>query len=421
MSILDDIKDKPRLIELLWPYGTPDGGNALRIGGIGPEPGGSAVVFIDSGIVFDHNGGEVFDLVDAVMDRYGIDHRGAAAWLRSNGFLTSAGASQVARRLNPVPPKPVLQSPKASKDPNPIARVRYCTSLPGDLTLLDCYRMAAWVPVRGKKVLFRWRHSLGQSTGGTVRIARFGGTIAAGGDRRESQVRPWMTRQECLDAIQDAGLETAHPTFCMAGDDDCLADHDLLVLDMDYAQGLDPHGLGAALRDLVTGRLAKDGAAVFASTSGNGRHVVARLIPEDVLTGKRHYRALPTKAHAAGPQEKEKRTSTWHGLRIEIFPAGTRQHIVWQVDRKLAGPSDSEPLGRVGLDAFGMLVWKSMQSVLDRVDRDDAGKVESPAFTMEKPDKNPVRLKVEEPNDQNTGAPSHQSAVPEPAVLEDLP
>ena len=353
--MIDDITDKPGLIQLLWPNGKREGADARRIAGKGSEPGGSAVVFLSTGQVFDHNGGEKYDLVDVIMDRYQLDHKGAAEWLRQQGFLPDRTATHMT--TTPL----AWAEPKLPDDPNPITRVAHCTHLPGNLSLEDCYRMNAWVPAQGKKVAFPWKHSLGDATGGTVRIARFGGTSAAGGDRRESKIRPWMTRQECLDTILEAKLQDARPTFCLSGDADCPADHDVLVLDMDYKPHLDPDGLGAAVRDMVADAMAREDAAVFASTSGNGRHVVARLTAGDVQTGKRHYRGIPTEAHIAGQQEPGK-PGTWHGLRIEIFPAGTRRHIVWHVERKLAGPADSEPLGRIGLDQIARAVWKAMQT-----------------------------------------------------------
>ena len=50
----------------------------------------------------------------------------------------------------------------------------------------------------------------------------------------------------------------------------------------------------------------------------------------------------------SGPQPKP-RQSGFHGLRVEIFPAGTRRHVVWHPHRRLAGPDPEAPLGMVGL------------------------------------------------------------------------
>ena len=165
-------------------------------------------------------------------------------------------------------------------------------------------------------------------------------------------IRPWLTLDDCRAVIAaahpDSPLAGCHPTFCLSGDADCPADHDALFLDMDYKPGADADGLGAIARDLLTEGLARAGAAVFASMSGTGRHVVARLTPEDISAGRRHYRGLPTPRNAAGPQPKP-RQSGFHGLRVEIFPAGTRRHVVWHPHRRLAGPDPEAPLGMVGL------------------------------------------------------------------------
>ena len=55
----------------------------------------------------------------------------------------------------------------------------------------------------------------------------------------------------------------------------------------------------------------------------------------------------------------------WHGLRIEIFPAGTRRHIIWHIDRKLAGPDDEAPLGRVGLRDVALMIGDAMDAAED--------------------------------------------------------
>ena len=54
----------------------------------------------------------------------------------------------------------------------------------------------------------------------------------------------------------------------------------------------------------------------------------------------------------SGPQPKH-RQSGFHGLRVEIFPAGTRRHVVWHPHRRLAGPDPEAPLGMVGLRGRG--------------------------------------------------------------------
>ena len=57
---------------------------------------------------------------------------------------------------------------------------------------------------------------------------------------------------------------------------------------------------------------------------GTGGHIISRLTLEDILNGKQHYAALPTKATGAGLQDPGK-PLTWHGLRIELFPAGDQE------------------------------------------------------------------------------------------------
>ena len=361
MSILDDITDKAALARELYPNGILVDGDVLQVAGKGPEPGRSARVFMDTGIVYDFNGRESYDLVTVAKERWGVDDRDVTSLLRVKGYLPQPPSGAEVARL-----KALRKSPQAPKDKNPLRPVQNCSHVPEDLSQADFYRMPAWVPARGKKKLVPspWKFSLSAVTGGTVRIARFGGPIAPVGDRPAGQALPWMSRDDCLAAISAEGLKDSIPTFCLTGDPDCPASHDILVLDCDYKPHLDPDELGSQARDMVAAGMASAGAAVFASTSGNGRHIVCRLTLEDILNGKRHYAGLPTKDAVEGPQDTD-RTPMWHGLRIEIFPAGTKRHIIWHINRKLDGPDDEAPLGRVGLRDVALMIGDAMDAAED--------------------------------------------------------
>ena len=331
MSILDGIADKTALIQFLWPAAKAEGPGVWRIGGIDAAPGTSGKVF-ESGYWFDHNGDQKGDMVDVIMERYSLDHAGVARWLADNGWVTGRYAKQR--------PRPKTQAPAVLKAA-PTTRVKNCTDLGDGITLQDFYNLPCWVPAIGKKPHYRWRHSLGEATGGNVRLARFGGML------KGRPVLPWLTLADCQAAIAE-GLTECHPAFALSGDDDCPAPHDLLCLDIDYHPHLDPTGMGASARDRLTQDLQDFGTTAFRSTSGNGRHVVARLTAQDIEAGKLHYRALPIPGYGAGRQESP-RSTAWNGLRVEIFPAGTRRHFVWFPDRQMGGPGPEVPLGRVGL------------------------------------------------------------------------
>ena len=126
---------------------------------------------------------------------------------------------------------------------------------------------------------------------------------------------PWGTRDDIAGEIQQRRMTGCVPTLCLSGDEGCPSLLDLLVLDLDVKEGT-------------------ASAAVFASSSGRGRHAVARLDPQDL--GREHYRGLPPEGFR-------------DGARLEIFPAGTRRHVVWHRDRQLAGPGPDDPLPRVPL------------------------------------------------------------------------
>ena len=283
MSILDGIADKTALIQFLWPAVKAEGPGVWRIGGIDAAPGTSGKVF-ESGYWFDHNGDQKGDMVDVIMERYSLDHAGAARWLADNGWVTGRYAKQR--------PRPKTQAPAVLKAA-PTTRVENCTDLGDGITLQDFYNLPCWVPATGKKVHYRWRHSLGESTGGTVQLARFGGML------KGQTIRPWLTLADCQAAIA-GGLTDCRPAFALSGDDSSPAPHDLLCLDMDYHPCLDPAGMGAAARDRLAQVLQDFGATVFRSTSGNGCHVVARLTAQDIKSGKLHYRARPIPGYGAG-------------------------------------------------------------------------------------------------------------------------
>ena len=130
------------------------------------------------------------------------------------------------------------------------------------------------------------------------------------GDHPAGHALPWMSRDDCLEVISAKGLKDTIPAFCLSGDPDCPASHDILFLDCDYKLHLDSDGLGALVRDRVSAGMVSAGAGVFGSTSGNGWHIVCRLTLEDILNGKCHYAGLPTKDTIEGPQDTGRTTGS---------------------------------------------------------------------------------------------------------------
>ena len=112
MSILDDITDKAGLARELYPHGILIGDDVLQVAGMGPEPGKSARVFLENGIVHDFNGSESYDLVTVAKHRWGLDDKDAAALLRVKGYLPQPPSGAEVARL-----KDVRQNTKAPKPP----------------------------------------------------------------------------------------------------------------------------------------------------------------------------------------------------------------------------------------------------------------------------------------------------------------
>ena len=166
MSILDDITDKAALARELYPHGILVGDDVLEVAGIDPQPGKSARVFLQSGIVYDFNGPESYDLVTVAKHRWGLDDKDTAALLRVKGYLPQPPSSaEVARRKAE---RPSSQAPKLPRDANAMHPVQHCTHIPEDMTLHALYSLEAYVPALGKEKMVPppWKHSLSPSTGG---------------------------------------------------------------------------------------------------------------------------------------------------------------------------------------------------------------------------------------------------------------
>ena len=148
MSILDDITDKAALARELYPHGILVGGDVLQVAGIGPEPGKSARVFLENGIVHDFNGSESHDLFTVAKHRWGLDDKDAAALLRVKGYLPQPPSGVEVARPERCAPK--RQSSKATT-----GRETQCTPFstaptsPEDMTLNDFYSLEAYVPALG--------------------------------------------------------------------------------------------------------------------------------------------------------------------------------------------------------------------------------------------------------------------------------
>ena len=320
MSANAQITDKTALIRAFWPHAREERPGVFRVGDVWDGEGSSAVAFAESGRFYDHNGGESLDLVGVVAHRLGCDDTYAVRALRAQGWLSDTDG--------PVtPPAPTgIQEPHAFDYLGPYATVQHCAVIAAPVTLADIDRAPVWAPAAGKKVVGPWRHSTPEG----VTLARFGGEYH--GKYGILVLLPWGTRDDIAGQIQQRRMNGCVPSLCLSGDAGCPSPLDILVLDLDVKEGTTP----AAIRDRLMAPLLEAGVAPFASTSGRGRHVVMRLDPKDL--GREHYRRLPPE----GPRK---------GVCLEIFPAGTRRHIVWHRDRQLAGPGPGpdDPLPRVSL------------------------------------------------------------------------
>ncbi len=125
MSILSDITDLSSLAQHLFPNGKlVRGGTELRAGDVNGSPGSSLSIKLESGIWIDHNGGEGGDLVDVLCHRFHLDYRGAAEWLRVNGWLNRPSrqyAPAPVPRPTPAEPEPLPCAPSGQPLPYKLA------------------------------------------------------------------------------------------------------------------------------------------------------------------------------------------------------------------------------------------------------------------------------------------------------------
>lgn len=132
-SILADIADRAALARWLFPAGKLEGGGQrLRVGNAqgdrGKGGGGSCIVWLDSGEVWDHNGGErIGDLVDVVCERYGLDYSAARRWLHAQGWLDAHAAHH-------RPPAPAERR----------RALRQLEAAPADAAMPDAGRLRRW-------------------------------------------------------------------------------------------------------------------------------------------------------------------------------------------------------------------------------------------------------------------------------------
>ena len=85
-KILDKVTDFEDAFALLYPAAKKHG-KYLRVGSIEGEAGDSAVIYIDSGYLYDFQGGESYDLVDCIRRVKKVDFKGATDWLKFQGLF----------------------------------------------------------------------------------------------------------------------------------------------------------------------------------------------------------------------------------------------------------------------------------------------------------------------------------------------
>ena len=85
--ISEKVTDKPAAFRLLYPDARKISSDKLKVGSVLGEPGQSAVIYLETGYLFDHNGSKSFDLIDCIRHVEDCDYNGAISWLKKNNLF----------------------------------------------------------------------------------------------------------------------------------------------------------------------------------------------------------------------------------------------------------------------------------------------------------------------------------------------
>ena len=205
---------------------------------------------------------------------------------------------------------------------------RFFEDGPEKLTLGDMYEARLWFPAHGKAAwqsgtqghAAGYRHSLADEDGGLV-MARHGtaGQYTARWKGKPFRVYPWQNYQKIATWCSERPRLGCVPALSLAGEEGLPSPLPLVIIDADYKPHRDETGAGAVMRDRLEGQFRAAGFPVFGSSSGNGWHSIAVMGPE------------ARKLAMAGdhPQHYPEKPGSYYGsLEIEVFPAGTKRHLV---------------------------------------------------------------------------------------------
>ena len=184
----------------------------------------------------------------------------------------------------------------------------------------------------GEKISWRFSIDDGDAPDGDgVRLARGGGWYEKHKVMLEPH-RPFEATALIAARARESGRnEEATASMSMVGSKSMPFDFPLAVIDVDYKPEGDGDGIGAECRDRIEKNALAAGLPVYRSRSGNGRHILAALREDEMVSfpdgGDKKMQLSPERAG---------------NCKVDIFLPGCRHHVAWcqtrgdwPVDRKI--------------------------------------------------------------------------------------
>ena len=139
------------------------------------------------------------------------------------------------------------------------------------------------------------------------------------------RVRPWGTLGRIVGGIAAmSNPDGVHPCLVLSGGKEHACEVDVMAVDLDYHPDQDVDGVGRAFRDALAETLAKAGAPMFGSSSGNGWHCLLRQDADFLREAQENGTDIRFPKKTADPTKDDIGGSAF----AELFHAGTKRLIL---------------------------------------------------------------------------------------------
>lgn len=232
----------------------------------------------------------------------------------------------------PRPASPPPQRPPPSREP--IYDVR-------SFSLSDLRDAKIWLAVKQGKPPKPWTGTIGGVTYGfrqslgNLELARYGGEYVDSKDVRMTLLPhdSYDRVQAIIKRIADTTGGRCVPAISLAASDTVRYPFPLAVVDCDYRPDDDQDGSGRRYRNSLYQRACRAGLPIYASSGGNGFHVLARAH----WGSNQGYKTDQNGNKSAYRQDRWKPPGT-HGVAVDVFLPGGRHSLTLRLDKALSEP-----------------------------------------------------------------------------------